>query len=276
LLRIALDRGLGLTDPGQVIVVVKEAHRRWWGRELNDLADDNVLVQPADRGTGVAILHALVQICRYDPEAVVVVLPSDHDVAHEDILRGAALKAIDVVQTSRDETVLLGAAPTSQDADYGWIVPGPPRGDGTFSVRTFVEKPDPAACESVRQRGAMRNTFILAATAEGLCKRYVRAHPSLFKAFMWRVRWGHQDRSALQELHAMVPTLDFSRDLLERREWPLLVLPVPACGWADLGTPARLQAWARDRRRDHDARAPVIVIPDRGESVRVVTLRPPA
>ncbi len=37
-----------------------------------------------------------------------------------------------------------------------------------------------------------------------------------------------------------MPDLDFSRDLLEGHEAALSVLPVPACGWSDLGTPHRV------------------------------------
>ena len=147
-------------------------------------------------------------------------------------------------------------------------MPGRPRHDGTLRVLTFVEKPDAPTCESLRQRGALRNTFVLVASVEALCQRYLRERPSLFKTFMWRLRWDPRDVVALRELHASTPTLDFSRDLLEPGQSSLLVLPMPPCGWADLGTRARLEAWARDRRRAR----PMIGIPEEGHSVHIVPI----
>jgi hypothetical protein len=45
---------------------------------------------------------------------------------------------------------------------------------------------------------------------------------------------------SIVDMYTRLPDLDFSRDLLEGREASLCVLPVPACGWSDLGTPYRV------------------------------------
>ena len=50
-------------------------------------------------------------------------------------------------------------------------------------------------------------------------------------------RWGLRN---LTQLYRSLPVLDFSKDLLEKTARNLWVYPVPACGWADLGTPERL------------------------------------
>ena len=52
-------------------------------------------------------------------------------------------------------------------------------------------------------------------------------------------RGGH-DSAALAGLYEVLPTLDFSRQVLQGRESLLRVLRVPACGWTDLGTPDRV------------------------------------
>jgi mannose-1-phosphate guanylyltransferase len=273
LLRMTLDRGLGLTDAEHLVAVVVEEHRRWWQSDLVEVAARNVLVQPEGRGTGVAILHALVHICLHDPDAVLVVLPSDHDVEREDILRGATLRAVRIARSSPGKVVLLGTTPAAPDADYGWIVPGDSRGDGACMVEFFVEKPRAADFELLRKRGALCNTFIVVASVRALCQRYVREQPSLFKAFMGRLRWGTGDRSILGELHAAAPTLDFGRNLLEGGERSLLMLPVPPCGWADLGTLPHLEAWVRHRQAARDRPAPVLLVPDEGDRVRAIALR---
>ena len=51
---------------------------------------------------------------------------------------------------------------------------------------------------------------------------------------------GGRESAALNGLYDVLPTLDFSRQILQGREAQLRVLRVPACGWTDLGTPDRV------------------------------------
>jgi hypothetical protein len=55
------------------------------------------------------------------------------------------------------------------------------------------------------------------------------------------------DPAALETAYESLPPVDFSRDVLQRSESHLRLLAVPPCGWADLGTPERLQRWIRSR-----------------------------
>jgi mannose-1-phosphate guanylyltransferase len=48
------------------------------------------------------------------------------------------------------------------------------------------------------------------------------------------------DSMALAALYQGLPTVDFSHDVLERQASVLRVVPVPNCGWSDLGTPERV------------------------------------
>jgi mannose-1-phosphate guanylyltransferase len=60
-----------------------------------------------------------------------------------------------------------------------------------------------------------------------------------------------QDPLATSELYGRLPELDFSRHVLEGAEQSLRVLPVPPCGWSDLGTPKRVaEALRRIERND--------------------------
>jgi hypothetical protein len=60
-----------------------------------------------------------------------------------------------------------------------------------------------------------------------------------------------QQPLATSDLYGKLPELDFSRHVLEGAEQSLRVLPVPPCGWSDLGTPKRVaEALRRIERRD--------------------------
>ena len=58
--------------------VVTKAHEEFYNDELSDAPGSNLVVQPANRGTGVAIATAVLQILQHDRDAIVAFFPSDH------------------------------------------------------------------------------------------------------------------------------------------------------------------------------------------------------
>jgi hypothetical protein len=90
-------------------------------------------------------------------------------------------------------------------------------------------------------RGALWNSFIIAAHAPTLLAVFAARDPALVTRMQAAVRSSHGgDTAALTGLYDVLPTLDFSRQVLQGREALLRVLRVPACGWTDLGTPDRV------------------------------------
>jgi mannose-1-phosphate guanylyltransferase len=98
------------------------------------------------------------------------------------------------------------------------------------------------------EQGGLWNAFIFAASAHGLLRMFRRTVPRLIDAYLegmsstgWRPR-------ALAGFYESTHASDFSRDVLERCGADLRVVPVSPCGWTDLGTPARLEAWLERKR----------------------------
>jgi len=71
---------------------------------------------------------------------------------------------------------------------------------------------------------------------------FAKALPQFTRLFLAHVRCT-LGVSGLHQLYEMIETTDFSREVLQRVSRQLSVVRVPACGWSDLGTPARLQAF---------------------------------
>jgi mannose-1-phosphate guanylyltransferase len=243
LLQEALRRAQAIAPLERTCTVVAAQHRQWWSQQTQALPPGNVIVQPRNRGTANGILLPLLQILRRDPQARIVLLPSDHYFEDERELaywlRVASVRA--PAQTA--EILLLGFEPRSGDPELGYIVPGQPSGSRYWTVGAFVEKPPlPRASELVR-RGALWNGFIIAADAGALLALYERQCGDVvreMRAALDRAVAG--DLTALPGLYEQLPDLDFSRDLLEGAAQPLRVLAVPECGWSDLGTPERVAA----------------------------------
>ena len=249
LLGSTLWRARRIAGAAHILPVVSELHRAWWVSELRHLPEENVLVQPRNRGTAVALLHALVHILMRDENPTIVVLPCDHGVEDELPLLDAVDRAIAAAAGRPAPLVLVGVEPGSPEPQYGWIVPGPAGAEAAQSVRHFVEKPSLRdACALMEQRG-LWNSLILAASGRALLARFLETMPRLVEAYLWKMRDGVWSEGALLECFASLPFTDLSRDILERSVPHLRVVPVRDSGWTDLGTPYRLETWLHRQRR---------------------------
>ena len=253
LLAIALERARRMTDSSRILPVVCGRHREWWQPDLASLPPGNVLAQPGNRGNAVAIFPALFQILRRDENSVVLLLPSDHAVEEETILAGALVEAARAARGQGHPIVLLGMTPEDPDPQYGWILPGVAEG-ATRRVEAFQEKPSEAQAAELMRRGALWNTFIFACTALGLLRLFEETRPDLLETYPGSLLGKEQDPLALARFYERLGAIDFSRDILAKAAHRLRLMPVQPCGWTDLGTPARVEAWLG---RHHPATAGV-------------------
>jgi mannose-1-phosphate guanylyltransferase len=241
-LRLAMRRAETLVPRERIVPVVAAQHRHWWEKELLDLPPDNVVVQPRNKGTAAGILLPLAHILRMDPSARVVVLPTDHVVGSEDVLARCIVAAARGVMANPRRVILLGMVPQEEAQEYGWIMPaGVADGMEPCRVHAFVEKPDAPTARLLARQGGLLNSFIMVAPGTALLHLYQRTMPRLATRFLYGSIQSPTHPGRLDRLYSSVPMCDFSRDILEvSPEW-LSVIPVPDCGWADIGTPGRLR-----------------------------------
>lgn len=221
----------------RITAIVSPAHVRYWKPALSELADGNTIVQPHDRGTAVGILLPLLCILARDPEARIVILPSDHHFADESIPANALRLANEDVDHHRVGVVLLGIDADEPDPELGYIIPR--AGDRTRlrAVHRFVEKPAIEEARRLCREGALWNSFILVSRAQSLLELYRRRRPDLVQALQAIRR---HDYAQLLQAYDELPEVDFSRHIAADQAQRLSVMAVPRCGWNDIGTPHRL------------------------------------
>ena len=98
------------TDDRMMFVVTKNQDE-FYKEDLADVHHSRILEQPANRGTGVAIIAALLQLLEYEPDAVVGIFPSDHFYADNAAFAETVESAIDISNEHQDSLVLIGAKP---------------------------------------------------------------------------------------------------------------------------------------------------------------------
>ena len=248
LLEEAIERARQVVPYDQVCTIVAHEHREWWSEQLATSLPQNVIVQPRNKGTGIGVLYSLLHIAHRDPAARVLLLPADHYVRDEPLLRQSLKISMQRVEDSPGAPLLLGMQPDHVDPELGYILPGDRDDHGNHTVARFLEKPTPTVAAQIIDAGGLWNTFIIAASVQTLINMFMQRYAPLVMEMQVIVSRrllagsGTALWPALFGLYERLPQVDFSRDLLQGCEHWLRVMDVPACGWNDLGTPARVAA----------------------------------
>jgi mannose-1-phosphate guanylyltransferase len=221
------------------IFVLSRAHAGYYREDLTDAGNASVIEQPLNRGTGVAIILALIQVLPHDPDALVAFFPCDHFYDDDDSFRITIRSAFRCAGRNPEAIILVGADAAYPEVDYGWIEPGAVVSQSVVGplsrVARFWEKPPLDQARALLDRGCLWNTFVTVGRAtaffEMLCSQIPEAVLAISRATA---------NDTLDLAYAALGTVDFSRDVVANLPHRLLVLRDRTSGWADLGSPARV------------------------------------
>jgi mannose-1-phosphate guanylyltransferase/mannose-6-phosphate isomerase len=151
LLKLAGDRTLlqdtALRLGSAPVVVCNHEHRFIVAEQLREIGIEPkaLVIEPVGRNTAPAAAAAALMLADSDPNALMLLMPSDHLIADPEAFRRAVDVAIPLAQAGR--LVTFGIRPTSPNTGYGYIKAGAMLGGGHV-VERFVEKPDLATAEA--------------------------------------------------------------------------------------------------------------------------------
>jgi mannose-1-phosphate guanylyltransferase len=223
------------------VFVLSRDHERYYRQELTEAAESLYLVQPMNRGSGAAMILALVTILERDADAIVGFFPCDHYYSCDDSFQATVRSAAAAGRQHPDSLVLVGAEAHYPEAEYGWIEPeqGGLQSEAGLLVRVkqFWEKPPVHVARALFARGCLWNTFVTVGRAatflELFCSQVPQAVASLGQAIT---------NVSLDSAYHLLPAVDFSHDVLTHVTRRLQVLCDRTSGWVDLGSPARVLA----------------------------------
>lgn len=240
LLTATVDRASRWSDPDRTLVVVA-AERAELARSQVPDSRVELVSQPKNLGTGPGVLLPLARIVARAPDAIVVIVPSDHFIRDEEPFRETIRKA-EAVARADGSVVLVGAVPERAETQYGWIRTADMQGEISLRVAGFLEKPSLPFAKQLFDEGALWNTFIMVAPALALWELAVRELPHDTALYFERYLDAVDTESEALTRSAIYDELepaDFCKDILERANG-LSVVPLAPCGWSDWGTPARV------------------------------------
>jgi mannose-1-phosphate guanylyltransferase len=145
-LQLTYDRFLRIIPAERILVVTSNQYKELVRRQLPDIPENNILTEPYRRNTAPCIAYATYKLLKTDPNASVVVAPSDHLITGDENFLGTIRSAL-MLAGEKDVLITLGIKPTRPETGYGYIQAVNKEaiaiGDHlAYPVKTFTEKPD--------------------------------------------------------------------------------------------------------------------------------------
>lgn len=239
LFQATTNRLEGLFPPERILVVTVEEQAENLRKQAPHLPSDNFLLEPQPRGTASVVGLASVVLQKRDPDAVMVVLPSDHYIRNRDLFYLLLRVAVDVAE--KEYLVTLGITPTYPATEYGYIQRGvalPERfAYPAYQVLSFKEKPDEVqAGQMLATNDHSWNSGMFLWRADTILGEISRQMPDLHTALTQiRAAWGTKEQETT--LTALWPslysqTIDYG--VMENAE-KVAVLPASGLEWSDIG-----------------------------------------
>lgn len=193
-----------------------------------------VLIEPEARNTAPAVLAAAMHLAASDPDALMLVAPSDHAITDAAAFRATVQSGVEAARAGR--IVTFGIAPTRAETGYGWLeLDGP--AEGVVPLRRFVEKPDAARAEAMLAAGNfLWNAGIFLFAAKTIIAAYEAYAPAMVPAVRASVEGARADLGFLRldpATWAGAEAISVDYAVMERAK-NLSVVPFSG-GWNDLG-----------------------------------------
>ena len=201
------------------LTVVARSHQCQAESQLADRPHGTIIVQPENRDTLAGVFLPLTYVHARDPEATVVIYPSDHFIYPEKNFTEVTASAVQAAEDLPHRLVLVGVPAESIDQDYGWILPGLKlwqSGDYVArGVQLFLEKPSRADAMAIKASGGLWNTMIVAAKVRALWQLGWGFFPEILSFFekLQDAIGTSREGSVLDEIYELMPARNFSRPI---------------------------------------------------------------
>jgi len=271
MLQTTFRRCAELCPRENIVIVTGDQYVDHVHEQIGDLQPHQVLGEPLRRGTAPCIAYAAATIAGLDPEATLIVVPSDHAIFREEKFKADLRQAVDTVQ--RQPWILtLGVQPVNPATTYGYIQRGKknslPEVKNLHPVTTFTEKPPVEMARQFIASGEFYwNAGIFVWTLPVLQEAYKKHLPTLWEAFFNSTLL--TPHSALEQLYSQFDTVSIDQGIMEQAS-NVHVLTA-SFGWSDVETWESLyNVSSRDSRGNaiqgdaftYDTRNCLIDIPD--------------
>lgn len=204
--------------------------------EQLDVAPEQIILEPAMRNTAPCILYASMKIKKMNPDAQILVAPSDHWIEDEDLFLKHLEKSFDFCE-KQNAMMTLGIQPTYANTGYGYIEYDKNDTAPIKKVRQFREKPNKETAEKFLKSGNfLWNAGIFIWSAQTVIDAFEKLQPQMYALFEKGINLYNTDKEEafIEENYPKAKNISIDFAVLEDAD-NVYVLP-SNFDWNDLGT----------------------------------------
>lgn len=219
-----------------IYILTNERYNDLVLEQLPDVTQKQVVLEPAMRNTAPCILYASLKIQKENPDALVIVAPSDHWIEDETAFSKNVEEAFTYC-SANNALMTLGITPTFPNTGYGYIEYNKSSTNTIKEVSQFREKPDyKTAQEFIAQGNFLWNGGIFMWSVKSVLSAFKINQPELYHLFEAGIETYNTQREAafIKENYAKAENISIDYAIMEKSNNVYVI--AAEFDWNDLGT----------------------------------------
>lgn len=220
-----------------IFIVTNKTQKEEIKKQLPEIPGENIIVEPFGRNTAACIGLASIIINNFHPDAVTVVLPSDHIIRDVDAFTNILRKAVDFAYKSRG-LVTIGIQPTRPETGYGYIQREEKElEENIFKVKTFAEKPNYQTAEKFLESGDfLWNSGMFIWRIDVILEEIKNYMPDLYEGLLKLQKHLLKDdfQKQVELVYGMLRSISIDYGVMEKSNRVYVIRST--FGWSDVGS----------------------------------------
>lgn len=236
LLQMTFDRFKEITDVSNIYIVTNEKYKDLVTGQLPEMQEDQILLEPFQRNTAPCIAYACYKIGQKNPDANIVVSPSDHIVFKENVFTNIINQALQL-SAGNNNLVTIGVKPNRPETGYGYIQYVEDQHSEIKRVKTFTEKPaKELAMKFIESGDFVWNAGIFVWSVNAIKKAFAEFLPEMDESFnsITKDFYTAKEQVSVDAAYAQCKNISIDYGIMEKAENVYVVLG--DFGWSDLGS----------------------------------------
>lgn len=219
-----------------ILILSHQKYRDLLMEQLPSVTEDQIILEPEMRNTAPCILYASLKVKKMNPNAVMIVAPSDHWIEDEVQFVANVQRTFDICE--HDKVLMtLGILPTFPNTGYGYIEFNKLDSRQVKKVVQFREKPDYiTARKFIEKRNFLWNSGIFIWSVEDILAAFKKFQPQMYELFAAgeNVYNTPEENHFITENYGKADNISIDYAVMEKAQ-NVFVLPA-TFDWNDLGT----------------------------------------
>lgn len=237
LIQWTFERYAAFVPKENIYVVTSEEYSGIVAEQLPDIPKENIVAEPSRKNTAPCVAYISFKLLQKDPEASLIVAPSDHMILDGENFKKITTQALAFVD-QKEAFITLGITPTYPNTGYGYIqFDSKTIADNIHKVKTFTEKPNLELAKTFVASGEfLWNGGIFVWKVKTVVNAFEKYQPEMFELFDSEKEKFNtaKEKEAIGKIYPQCTSVSIDYAIMEKAD-NVYVIP-SSFGWSDLGT----------------------------------------